>query len=137
MFPGPGMVAAGVVGHPVEDHLEAFFMSGRQEVVEIFQRTEFRIDGAIVLHGIIAAERPLASLDADRMDRHQPEDVDTQFRKAVELRLDGREGAFRRELTHVDLVDHGVADPVRVADLREIDFRRRMLASGQAQEEKR
>ena len=136
VFHRPGVVAAGVVGYPVEDHFEALFVGGGQEVVEVFERAEFGVHGAIVLHGIVAAEGALAAFHADGMDGHQPEDVDAQSGEAVELLFNGGERTFLRELADVDLIDDGLLRPVGVFDVREVDFRCRRLAGGQAAEQK-
>ena len=132
---GPGMVAARMVGHPVENYLEALFVGNVQEVVEVLQCAELGVHGTIILDGVIAAERAFAAFHSNRMDGHQPKDVDAQFGKPVKLRLDGGKGSFRGELAHVHLIDDGVLRPFGMEYMGHIFLRGGLLAGHQAEED--
>ena len=69
-------------------------------------------DAIIVLHRIRRAEAALAVDLADRMDRHQPDDIDAELFRAGQLRLGGSKRSFARELPRVDLIKNGTAAPV-------------------------
>ena len=123
------VVPGGMVGHPVEDDVHPLRMCGGDERLEVGERPELGIDRAIVAHRIGAAERALAMLDADRIDRHQPDDADAQCLQPRQLLLGGAEGAFGGELAGIDLVEDSVFRPVRMAD-RDIGLGRVRVGSG-------
>jgi hypothetical protein len=50
-------------------------MDGLQEAFEVIQRTEFGIETVVIRNSVWTPECSFAVLDADRMDRHQPEVV--------------------------------------------------------------
>ena len=110
------VVPRGVIGHPVEDDLEAELVRGGDEVLEVVEGAEFGIDLEVVLHGVGAAERALAVLHADGVDGHHPEDFDAEVFEARELGFGGVEGSFGRERAGVDLVDGGVLAPVGMGE---------------------
>ncbi len=110
------IVPGGVVGHPVENHPHAQPVRLGDECLEIVQRAEFRIDTIVVAYRVRTAQAALAVLLADRMDRHEPQDVRAKRLQARQLRTGGDQGAFGRELTGVDLVQHGGARPVRMVE---------------------
>ena len=113
------VVPRGVVGDEVEDDVEALFMRGIDEGPEILLAAEFGVHIVIALHRIGRAERALAVLLPDGMDRHQPQHIDAQFLEARQLFLRGLEGAFRGELAGVDLVQHRIARPFGILQLDE------------------
>ena len=102
----PPRVARRVVGHPVEQHFQPQSVRRRHEAVEIGHRPEFGIDAAVVAHGVVGAQRPLAVRLADRVDRHQPHGVDAQLAQAGEMFFGGGESPFGRQLPHVQFIDH-------------------------------
>ena len=108
----PRMIRRGVVGHPVDDDLEAKVVGRADKVVEILQGAELRVDVAIVLDGVVGAESSLAAFLADRIDRHQPDNVHPKFLKFRKFPLGRGEGTFGGRLTGVQFIDHGVAGPV-------------------------
>ena len=59
-----------MVGNPVDDDLHSEGMGLFHKFVKVFQRAEFRIDGAVVPDGIVGAETALAALHSDRVERH-------------------------------------------------------------------
>jgi hypothetical protein len=65
-----------MVGDPVEDHVHALAVGGIDEGLEVGLGAELRVHAVIVADRIRAAERALAVLHADRVDRHQPQDID-------------------------------------------------------------
>ena len=109
-----------MVGDPIEDHLEAQPVGFVHESPEVRLGAELGIDRAVVAHRIGAAQRALAVRLADRVDRHQPDDIDAHRGKARELLLRRLEGALGSELTGVQLVEHRIGRPVRVGDLDDI-----------------
>jgi len=46
--PEPGVLVGGVVRHQVDDHAQARVMGLQQQAVEILERAEQRIDGAVI-----------------------------------------------------------------------------------------
>ncbi len=111
VFGDPAGVACRVVGHPVEQHLHAQPMRFGDEGVQIGEGAQFGVDGAVVADRIVGAERSLAALDADRMDRHEPHDVDAQLAEPLEMRLRGPQRAFGGQLPHVHFIEYGLIDP--------------------------
>ena len=108
----PPRVARRVVGHPVEQHFQPQPVRRRHEAVEIGHRPEFGIDAAVVAHGVVGAQRPLAVRLADRVDRHQPHGVDAHVAQEAELRGGGPEGTFARQLAHVHFIDYSLVAPL-------------------------
>ena len=116
----PDIVPPGVIGHPVEDHFEALGVGGADEVAEIVQVAEFGVHRQIVADGIRAAERALAELLADRVDRHDPQHIDAHPAQARQMRFECAECALRRVLANVDFIDRGVRGPGGMPDLRDV-----------------
>ena len=110
------MIPGGVIGDPVEDHLHALRMGGVDERLQVGLRPELGIDRAIILDAVGAAERALAVLRPDRVDRHQPQDIDAQRLQPRDFAGRGLERALRRELAGIDLIDDRLARPGRVRD---------------------
>ena len=100
------IVPRGMVGDPVEDDVHPLRMRRRDERLEIVDRPELGVHRAIVLDRIGAAEPALAVLLADRMDRHQPQDVDAERLQPRQLRLRSAERSLGGELARVDLIEH-------------------------------
>ena len=108
------MVRSGLVGHPVENHLETSLVGGIEERLEIFHGTELGIDRLVVGNGIIGTEGALAALNADLVHRHKPEHVHAEFLQAGKLGLHSLERSLGRELTDIHFVKHGVICPLRM-----------------------
>src|SRR5205807_4340557 len=81
------------------------------QLFEILFRAIVRIDSVIILHGIRAANGSLLLLLANRMNRHQPENVDAEIFQAIELRRNSFEISFLRKVARKDLIDNAVANP--------------------------
>ena len=107
----PRMVRRGVVGHPVQDDLEPLRVCRGEEVVEVGERAEFRVDVAVVPDGVIGAQGALAALLPDGIGRHDPEDVHAQLLQQGQVAFRRGESAFRRELADVEFIDEPVARP--------------------------
>ena len=107
----PDMVRGGLVGHPVEDHLEAQLVGLGEEVLEVSHGAELGVDLLVVGNGIVGAQGALALNRSDLIHRHQPEDVDTEFFQARQLGGHAVERGFRRELADVDFIDDRIVDP--------------------------
>ena len=116
MFGDPYVVAARMVGHPVEYYLHAEAVCLLDEVFEFVECSVFGIELFIIFDGIVAAERAFAVFLADWVDRHEPENVDAEIFQAWKLFGEGCHGARVGILAHVDLIDDGVAAPVGVVD---------------------
>ena len=69
-----------VIRHPVEDYFQAQRMGFINESPKTTLVTKLRIYGKIVFHGVGTAELTFAMFLANRMDRHQPEDLRAQLR---------------------------------------------------------
>ena len=61
----PGMVEGGVVGHPIQDHLQAQRMRPRDQFFQVLQRAELGVDRGVVAYGVVAAQAALAARLAD------------------------------------------------------------------------
>ena len=120
------MIPGAVVGDPVKDHLDAQGMGLLDQLACITQAAEFRVHGPVVADRVIAAEAALAIELADRLQRHQPDQLDTHFFQSWQLRSKGLDRAFRRVLAQVHLVD---ADLVRPGHMGH--FSRRILTHGE------
>ncbi len=110
----PDVVPRGVVGHPVDDDPHAPGVDRIDKRLEVRRGAEQRVHGMIVLHGVGRAEGALPFRDADRMDRHQPEDVGAGRRDAVEVGRHAAQVAAGREVAHEHLVDRALPDPRRI-----------------------
>ena len=93
-----------VVVDDVDDALHAAIVDGVDQMAEVVQRAELRVDGAVVADGIRAAERALAVLLAGRVDRQQPDDIRTERVDAVQLPLHGGKGAFFGVIADIDRI---------------------------------
>ena len=111
MLADPGVVAARMVGNPVEDYLHAGFVDGTDKGAEVVERAEFGIDRLVVGHGIVAAKRAFSVDLRDRMNGHQPQYVHSEFTQTGNVILKRSKGPFGSVLTDIYLVDHGIARP--------------------------
>ena len=111
----PGVLVGGVVGHEVDDHADAAGVGAGEQVVEVGERAEQRVDVAVVgdvvarvvLRGAVERGQP-DGVDAERLEVVQPRRHAGDVTDAVAVRVGER--------PRVDLVDHGVAPPLpRVA----------------------
>ena len=99
-----------MVGHPVENDAETESVSLCHEIVEILECTELRVCFTIVLYGVVRTERTLAAVHSDRIDRHEPYDVHSEFSKAWKFLLCCCECALRSVLTHVHFIYHRILE---------------------------
>ncbi len=72
-------VPGGVVGHPVEDDAQTQLVGGADELLQVVERAELRVDAVVVAHGVGATEGALAVDLADGMDGHEPDDAYAQI----------------------------------------------------------
>ncbi len=99
-----------MVGHDVDDDLDAARVSRSDHVIEVVKRAETWVDIAVVRH-IIAA------IDKRRwVKRAQPDGLDTQPLKIVHLLGNARDIAQTRtsrilKRARVDLIDRSVGHP--------------------------
>ncbi len=99
-------VRRGVIIHHVDHQLHAPFMHRVGKGDEVLHRAVGGVDRAVVPVCVGAAEAPLLALDADGMDRHEPDHVRPQRADTVKV---GDQGAKRPLLgmgAEVDGVDH-------------------------------
>ena len=111
------VVPRGVVGDPVEDDVQPEPVRGGDEVLEVGERAELGVDAEVVAHGVGTAEDALAVLGADRVDRHEPDDVGAERLDPRQLYLRRGERPLGGELPEVDLVERGAPRPFRVVEL--------------------
>ena len=88
----------------VDDALHAAVVDGVDQMAEVVQRAELRVDGAVIADGIRAAERAFAVLLAGRMDRQQPDDIRTERVDAVQIPLHGGKGTFFGVIADIDRI---------------------------------
>src|SRR5437762_8814615 len=100
------------------------------EPVQVGRGAVFRIDAVVVAHGVGAAERALGLELPNRVDRHQPQDVDAELLESIELRRDAGEVTRGRELARKDLVDDALAHPDRAGPRRQLRIIRRLACAG-------
>jgi hypothetical protein len=113
-----------MIGHPIDNDVHPGCVRSGDKVFEIVQRPKLGIHAVIVPHGVLAPQRALAVLDADRMNRHQPEDIRPQGFQAGQVLFRRPEGTFLGELPGVDLVEPRLLAPLRVPEL---DVRDRLI----------
>ena len=101
-----------VVGHDVEDHLEASGVGLAHQPLQVIRRPVVRVERVEVPDGVRAAVGALPLLQADRMDRHEPDHRGAEVPHVIEAGGHAGEVAPGGEGSGEDLVDHGVADPV-------------------------
>ena len=109
----PGVLIRGVVAHELVDDADASPVRLPDEVVDIAQRAEHRVDVVVVrdVVPVITQRR--------RIKRQQPERVDAQVLQVGQLLDQAAEitaaiGIAVHERPHVQLVDEGVLVPERV-----------------------
>ena len=107
----PRVIPAGMIGYPVQNDLEALFVSGGHQVLEIVQCAEFGVHVLIIGDRVVGAQRTLAFCLADRMDRHEPQGVDARLLESVEVLLKSRKGTFLSILSDIDLIQYTGLDP--------------------------
>lgn len=106
----PGVLVGRMVGHDVDDDLDAARVSRGDHVIEVVKRAETLVDIAVVRH-IIAA------IDKRRwVKRAQPDGLDTQSLKIVHLLGNARDIAQTRtsrvlKRARVDLINRGIGHP--------------------------
>ncbi len=109
----PGMLIGGVVRHEIQDDLEAARVSGLKERVEIGERAEQRMDGAVIADVVtkVPHRRGKDGRDPDRVDP-QPRQMVKSSRNPVEI---ADAVAVRvLERPRIDLVDHSRPPPSRL-----------------------
>ncbi len=128
MLRDPFVVASRMVGHPVEDHLHALGVRIPDHLPELVDGAELRIQSLIVGYGIVAAEDSLASLLADGVHRHHPEDVHAEFLEPGKVLHESVDRAGIGVLAEIHLINNCVAAPFRVFDGSEggVAFHRRL-----------
>ena len=101
----------GVVGHDVDDDLDAGVVQRGDHLVEVVQRAEPRVDVAVVVDVVAAVGQ------RGRVERAQPDRVDAEVAQVGDPRGDAGQVADAvavgvGEAARVDLVDDGLAPPV-------------------------
>ena len=111
--PEPLVLVRGVVRHDVDDDLQVVLVGGPDQGVEVVEGPELRVDGTVV--GDVVA--PVG--ERRREERGEPQRVDTERRQVRHPARDARDvtepvAVGVGEAAWVDLVDDGIAPPVRV-----------------------
>ena len=106
----PRVLVGGVVDHEVHQQLHAAPMDVGQQLVEVLESAEQRVDVLVVADVVAVVVHRRA------VDRRQPDDVDTELLEVVEVLPDADEVADPvtgrvGEAARVDLVDDGRAPP--------------------------
>ena len=73
------IIPCGVVGDPIDDHFHAHALRGVHEGLEVLQCAKLGVDAEIIFDRIGAAQRAFALFFANRVDRHQPENIHAQI----------------------------------------------------------
>ncbi len=99
-----------MVGHDIDDDLDAARVSRSDHVIEVVKRAETWVDIAVVRHIIAAIDK------RRRVKRAQPDGLDAQPLKIVHLLGNARDIAQTRtgrilKRTRVDLIDRGIGHP--------------------------
>src|SRR5664279_677450 len=102
----PVAVLRRVVGHPVENHVEAVAVRRLHEVLEVLHGAEVRVHRVVILDRVRTAQGALPVLLTDHLHRHQPEDHSTKGFEPREVILGRTEGALLGELQGVDPVSY-------------------------------
>ena len=87
-------------------------MRGVHEGPRVGERAELGIDLRVIADRVIAAQRAFAVDDADRLDGHDPEDVDAEAVEPREVSLQRRERSLGCVLADVHFIEDGGARPL-------------------------
>lgn len=106
----PGVLVGRMVGHDVDDDLDAVRVSRSDHVIEVVKRAETWVDIAVVRHIIAAINK------RRWVKRAQPDGLDTQPLKIVHLLGNARDIAQTRtsrilKRARVDLINRGIGHP--------------------------
>ena len=96
-----------MVGHPIDHQLHACFMNTGNQFPEIIPRTKFRVYFPVIPDGIVTAEASLPVLLADRVNRHEPQDICAHIFDPGDMLHKCSDGACGGKLPQVDLIDNG------------------------------
>jgi hypothetical protein len=99
-----------MVGHTVDHDTETESVSLCKKGLEISHCTELRIDGTIILDCIVRSESTLAAFHSDRMDRHEPKNVDSKLLETRKLFLCCCKSSLRSILTYVHFIHDAVLE---------------------------
>ena len=101
-----------MVGDPVEQYVHAQGVRLVHDGFKIFNASKGRVDCGVILDGIVAAELAFAVGFTNRLDGHEPQNIDVHFCQSREVLLKGIQRSFRRVLADVDLINVGVFRPL-------------------------
>ncbi len=113
VFSNPLVVPTGVVSNPVEQHLEAHFVGLVHQCFKIVQRSKFRINSFIISNGIIRSQWSFPVFFGNRINRHEPKNIYTQFFQAGQRSFERFKGAFRSVLTNINFIHNRIFAPFR------------------------
>ena len=119
------MIPGSVIPHPIENDADLARMASLNQRTKFFQRSKIGIHSPVIADGIRTAEVLLVQAGicnifheqislrlalplANRLHRHQPDHINPQRRHTVKLSLESGNGALRRMLTQVYLVEQGI-----------------------------
>ena len=98
-------VRRGVVVHHVDDALHAAVVDSVHQMDKVLPCTVFRVNAAVIPDGVGTAQRPLAALHADGMDRHEPDDVRAKPAQTIQIALQPAECTFLGVVAYKDAVN--------------------------------
>jgi len=104
------VVAAGVVGHQVDDHPQPQLVGARHQGVGVGQGAEQGVDGAVVGHVVPRVVHRAG------VERRQPQRIHAEFDEVIQAGGDARQVTDAVAVgvgpaARIDLVDHGAAPP--------------------------
>ena len=76
---------------------------------KVGHRAELGVDRRVVTDGVVAAQSALAHEQANRLDRHEPQDAHPHFLQARQVRGHRCQRAFGGVLADIDFVNAGIA----------------------------
>ena len=94
-----------VIDH-VDDALHALSVDRADKALEVRHAAELGVDLAVVAYRVGRAESTLPRLPADRVDRHEPDDIRAEGFYLVKAALNRGEGAFVAEIADEYLIHH-------------------------------
>lgn len=119
-----------MVGNPVEYHLHAETVSFLDDILELIDCAEFRIERSVILHGIITAKLTFSAILRNRVNGHEPEYVDSKLLQTLKLTFKLLHSAALGVLAQIDFINHCIAAPFGVLDIgkRAVTLCKRLLA---------
>src|SRR5882724_615143 len=107
------VVPGGMVGHDIDDYFQVALVSLSDESLEISLGAAIRVNGLVIPNCVRASDCSFAHLFSNRMDRHQPENIDAEILQRVEPGGDPIEVTFCGKVAWKNLINHSIPEPFR------------------------